>query len=454
MAGTTETVNIVKYFPKYDTPFKYLFKNKEYLIDLLNDILNRENNPIIDLYYIDTEIPAERAAYATVTNKLEDLDEENKKRIKNELEGKYENDIDKEKLGLCKEKEKIDEKTKDEKTEDEKTEDEKSEDEKRNEKIEKLVKNNFIEKTSRFDLLLNSRSSHKKRKPIILKFDDNEKKNYSFPFVAVTEIDELINVEIQVQNNDDILKQSLFYASKIIARSLPKGSEYKYDQIPNTIMINFLHYNIFKKEKEEKYHWCFNLRDEETNKDLGYKDILNIHFIDLKKFESLKEEEKTKENNLWLLFLIDPNNKIFKMEKNSLFFQARNDLISLERNEEYCKMCEDKERQYEEYIHGLEYREKKGKEEGREEGMRKNKIEILLSFLKDGWKMENFVKNIKLPEEDAIYISNFYNDQNRNVSKLACELSFDEEELKEICNSLNINYIENNNKRTKISKTK
>jgi len=436
MAGTTETVNIVKYFPKYDTPFKYLFKNKEYLIDLLNDILNRENNPIIDLYYIDTEIPAERAAYATVTNKLEDLDEENKKRIKNELEGKYENDIDKEKLGLCKEKEK-------------------TEEEKRNEKIEKLVKNNFIGKTSRFDLLLNSRrKSHKKRKPVILKFDDNEKKNYSFPFVAVTEIDELINIEIQVQNNDDMLKRSLFYASKIIARSLPKGSEYKYDQIPNTIMINFLHYNIFKKEKEEKYHWCFNLRDEETNKDLGYKDILNIHFIDLKKFESLKEEEKTKENNLWLLFLIDPNNKIFKMEKNSLFFQARNDLISLERNEKYCKMCEDKEQQYKEYIHGLEYREAKGKEEGREEGMRKNKIETSLSFLKDGWKMENFIKNIKLSKEDASYISDFYNDQNRNVSKLAYELNFDEEELKEICNSLNISYVENNNKRAKISKTK
>jgi hypothetical protein len=55
MAGTTETVNIVKYFPKYDTPFKYLFKNKEYLIDLLNDILNRKNdNPIVDLHYIDT----------------------------------------------------------------------------------------------------------------------------------------------------------------------------------------------------------------------------------------------------------------------------------------------------------------------------------------------------------------------------------------------------------------
>jgi len=81
MAGTTETVNIVKYFPKYDTPFKYLFKNKEYLIDLLNDILNRKNdNPIVDLHYIDTEIPAERVAYATVTKKLEDLDKKKKKK--------------------------------------------------------------------------------------------------------------------------------------------------------------------------------------------------------------------------------------------------------------------------------------------------------------------------------------------------------------------------------------
>jgi len=332
--------DIVKFFPKYDIPFKHLFKTKKYLIDLLNEILNRKNNnPIVDLQYFDTEIPAE-----------------------------------------------------------------------------------------------------------------SNKNDNNFPLLAITKTEELINIEIQVQNNENMLKRSLYYASKIISQTLPRGEIFKYEEIPNTVLINFMHYNIFDYEDEkgnkEKYHWCFNLCDEETKRSMGYKDLLNIHFIELKKFEKLKIEEKKKESNQWLLFLIDPNNSIFKNGGNSLIVQARNDLITLERdNESYCKDCENEVQRYEEYIHGLNYRENKGRKIGREEGEMKKKIEFVFNCLKEEEDLYKRIELIGMSEAEATIIKNFYGDP--NINKLAFELKFDKEKLKYICESLNIDYNENNENNNK-----
>jgi len=69
--------------------------------------------------------------------------------------------------------------------------------------------------------------------------------------------------------------------------------------------------------------------------------MLNIHLIELSKFERLYNNGKLNENNPWYLFLIDPNNDYFLNNKTPVkFIQARETLLSLEGNEKYIKVCE------------------------------------------------------------------------------------------------------------------
>jgi len=95
-------LNIIRYFPKYDTAFKNLFKgNKEkdiLLIDLLNNILYGGNDTIIEVKYIDTNMEAKRAKNTYRVEEWDDLKPDEKDKIikslksnKNENKKDFEN---------------------------------------------------------------------------------------------------------------------------------------------------------------------------------------------------------------------------------------------------------------------------------------------------------------------------------------------------------------------------
>jgi len=53
------------------------------------------------------------------------------------------------------------------------------------------------------------------------------------------------------------------------------------------IMINLLNYNLF--EDLDKRHWIYTLREIETNRSDDIENLLNIHFIELRKFKKKKK---------------------------------------------------------------------------------------------------------------------------------------------------------------------
>ena len=73
-----------------------------------------------------------------------------------------------------------------------------------------------------------------------------------------------------------------------------------------------------------------------------FKDVINIHFIELEKFENIqKQSEKIENENLWYLFLVDPNNNIFlngDTPKN--FVTARKILLDLESDSNYTNIMD------------------------------------------------------------------------------------------------------------------
>ena len=400
-------LNIIRYFPKYDTVFKNLFKgNKEkdiLLIDLLNNILYSGNDTIIEVKYIDTNMEAKRVKNAYRVEEWDDLKPDEKDKIikslksnKNESKKDFENydsdgSIDENENDFDNEKDLVgNNKKRNNKNVDNK------------DKKKKLRENFFEGKTSNLDMLVeiirenyakdvNNKKNDDKKNLVVIRDD-------SVKFLALTKRKEIINIEIQVKNADDMFKRSLFYTSDVIIHSLKSGD--LYNDLPKIVIINFLHYNIIKNNKN-KFHWCFSFHDKTTKTEEGFKDVINIHFIELKKFENIqKQSEKNDNENLWYLFLVDPNNRIFlNGDTPKKFVTARKILLDLERDSNYTNIMDKETKDYQEYINGLKYREEIGREKGEKEGIKKGKkrisFEVALTMFKENEDIKKIKKEIR-----------------------------------------------------------
>ena len=107
-----------------------------------------------------------------------------------------------------------------------------------------------------------------------------------------------INIEVQLTNQDNMDKRTLFYWSRIYSRSIVKGEDYS--NLNKVITINILDFNYIELEK---YHTTFTLR-ENDNTEYKLTDILELHFIEMPKFKKI-ENKNLEEDKLqrWMMFL-------------------------------------------------------------------------------------------------------------------------------------------------------
>ena len=92
-----------------------------------------------------------------------------------------------------------------------------------------------------------------------------------------------INVEIQLINKYNMIERTLFYWSKMYMNQIKKGVDYS--KLNKTITINILDFDYIDTIK---YHSWYHLYEaEEQNK---LTDILEIHFVELNKFNKANKE--------------------------------------------------------------------------------------------------------------------------------------------------------------------
>jgi len=88
----------------------------------------------------------------------------------------------------------------------------------------------------------------------------------------------MVNIEVQLRNQYNLDRRSLFYFSKEYTSNLEAGGDYI--ELPNVIAINIVDYD-FPKTKD--FHSCFRLR-EDSEQDIILTDALEIHFINMVKY--------------------------------------------------------------------------------------------------------------------------------------------------------------------------
>lgn len=115
---------------------------------------------------------------------------------------------------------------------------------------------------------------------------------------ATTAQGEEIDIEVQVTNQNNMDKRTLFYWSKLYLEGIKKGDDYR--KLSKVITINLLDFEFLDIPS---YHSSFHLWEDEQ-RDFMLTDLVEIHFIELPKFRKIKDKNY-RENPLqrWLAFL-------------------------------------------------------------------------------------------------------------------------------------------------------
>jgi len=102
-----------------------------------------------------------------------------------------------------------------------------------------------------------------------------------------------VNIEVQLSNQYNMERRSLFYWSKVYFESLNSGQDYR--ELPNVVAINIVDFDY---PPGGNFHTCFHLR-EDTDPLLILSPALEIHFVNMVKWRR-GEKDLNEPLNRWL----------------------------------------------------------------------------------------------------------------------------------------------------------
>ena len=184
---------------------------------------------------------------------------------------------------------------------------------------------------------------------------------------ATTSNNEIINIEIQLKNEYNMIKRSLYYWSKLYSEQLNEGEDYSL--LKRTICINILN---FKYLKTRMFHSVYRMKEIHTNEELS--DIEEIHFIEIPKLEDGSDEKDMLV--AWIEFLKNPESEKVRSLEMSVeeIREAKDELIKMSNDDTQRELYEMRAKTLRDKISALNEAERKGIKKGREEG-RKEGIE-------------------------------------------------------------------------------
>lgn len=183
-----------------------------------------------------------------------------------------------------------------------------------------------------------------------------------------------INIEMQLANQYNIDKRSLYYSSKIISNQVQTSKKYK--SLRKTTTINLLHFNYFP---HSQYHHIYHLTEKKTG--TPYTDLLQLHFIEMKKFENQWHSgmiDKQDRLAKWLRFITNEDDSQWGViaQEHPIMTKAVNQLKEISENSMnrwYYEMRQKAIMDIDSMIEGA-----------REEGEAKGKMEVVMKMLRKG----------------------------------------------------------------------
>ena len=225
--------------------------------------------------------------------------------------------------------------------------------------------------------------------------------------IAELNENEMCNIEMQVGEQENIIKRILYYWARVYGSNINKSEDY--DVLKRTIAILIADFEI-PSLKELGYYTDWKLIETENRKVI-LTDAIEIVIIELPKIYRLKEEEQDKELLDWLYFLENSNSKrvMDAMKKNEGIKEARekleemsNDVI-MQRLAEYREsaIIEENEARNTALHKGIAQGREEGLKEGLEQGEKKKQYEIAKKLKNKGIAIEEIMEITNLPKEEV-----------------------------------------------------
>lgn len=211
---------------------------------------------------------------------------------------------------------------------------------------------------------------------------------------AVAEDGTRINIEVQLRDYGNMDRRSLFYWSREFASGLDRGGDYS--KLANVIAINIVN---FEAVSVDDFHTVFHLW-EDAHKDCLLTDALEIHFIDVKKFNALpKKDIKNDSLHRWLTFF-DQNisDDLLKelIDMDAAIYKANEKMTFLANDKEVLRLYNMREMAQIDYNSGM----KKARDEGKAEGKAEAKTETARNLLEMNMTHEQIAKATGLTLEE------------------------------------------------------
>ena len=214
---------------------------------------------------------------------------------------------------------------------------------------------------------------------------------------ATTSNDEIINIEIQLKNENNMVKRSLYYLSKMYEEQLNEKEDYS--KLVRTVCINILN---FKYLKTDNFHTGYRFKEIESNEELT--DIMEVHFIEIPKLQDSSDEKDMLV--AWTEFLKDPESEKVRGLELSIeeIRQAKDELIRMSNDSTQRELYDMRANSLRDKMSELNAAERKGiekgREEGREEGRKEEKIEIARNMKLSGIDTNTIAKVTNLSEDE------------------------------------------------------
>jgi predicted transposase/invertase (TIGR01784 family) len=192
-----------------------------------------------------------------------------------------------------------------------------------------------------------------------------------------------VNVEVQLRNEYNMDKRSLFYWSREYTKNIKAGEDYH--ELPDVICINIIDYDFLLTQN---YHTCFHLR-EDHEPEIILTNSLEIHYINMVKYRRTFNSRLEKKNILndplcrWLVWFNEnsPPDLVAEVAKMDSGIQLAEDrLLYLTGDENEMRAYEQRFKAMCDWTSAQNYATETGRaegfEKGKAEGIEKEKVEI------------------------------------------------------------------------------
>ena len=223
---------------------------------------------------------------------------------------------------------------------------------------------------------------------------------------VVVEIDEKesCDLEMQVVENENIIKRILYYWGKLYTRNLKAGEDF--GELKRTIVILIADFEV-KGLEEQGYHSKWKIIEEKERKTILTTD-LELHILEIPKIkrEGIEKTDLIK----WLKFIDNPKSKEVEeyMKENVAIKEANEKLDKMLEDEHLRKIAEWREMAIIEensmkksaYKKGREEGEIRGEARGKQLGAREKQLETAKKLKRLNVDIEIIVQSTGLTKEE------------------------------------------------------